>query len=186
MAESPDPFAHSQVTSFSRGYPQIRSSVRVFEVRGRSVELEMLLFPCDRIDPSLIQPTHVYPFRPEYWVAVLHCVFKDDLITQPAILLRRAFQENNREDGHREFVRVDCRRLVKVSPTQIKGCVLAWNFSFGWIPVSGMYVSMKNRTKLATLTCTKRDTVHILGIRWSQHCASRIKHLRLTLSPKPV
>lgn len=48
---------------------------------------------------------------------------------------------------------------------------------------------MKNRTKLATLTCTKRDTVHILGIRWSQHChqaASRIKHLRLTLSPKPV
>lgn len=74
----------------------------------------MLLFRCDRIDPSLIQPTHVYPFRPEYWVAALHCVFNDDLITQPAILLRRAFQkttEKTATENSSELIAEDSSRF---------------------------------------------------------------------------
>ncbi|KAK0737732.1 heterokaryon incompatibility protein-domain-containing protein [Schizothecium vesticola] len=149
LAESPDLFAHSQVTGIvqlpdvgqRRSYP----SLLTIGVTAKSIELEMLLCPCTvrmrgKRTPAIFDPraqARAMYEDTECWIALLPYVFKDDLLSRVGIFLARAFRtqgDANRDD----FKRVDCQALVKMSPRRVDDFVMSWSSDRGWNMDTGM------------------------------------------------
>ncbi|KAK1826963.1 heterokaryon incompatibility protein-domain-containing protein [Podospora conica] len=146
LAESPDLFAHSEVTGrvipSGEGRGQSYTPPMIFAVTPKTIELEMYLHPCQAAYPG--DP------RSEYQIAVLECFFKDDLMSQPAILLKPSFQRG-RAVNRREFTRADCGKLIKISPMHVGDRVLDWNSFFGWSSTTETAHRFSRAGKLCTI-----------------------------------
>jgi hypothetical protein len=142
LADSPDLFAHSQVTNIVQPpgaeQPQTLPTLLIIGVTARTIELDMLLYPCNfsltrttRANFDVAhQITQVYNDS-ACWIALLPYVFKDDLLSRVGIVLTHAFWAQGDKNCD-DLKRIDCQALVKVSPRGVDDSVMAWNSDRGW------------------------------------------------------